>query len=76
MQNYDFNKKEKTIIAEIPVTEISESGLAGVAVDPEFKKNNFIYLYYTFENNNKIYNRVSRFILDNNKLKQRNSTNL
>lgn len=65
---YDFDEKEKTIIAEISVTELSESGLAGIAVDPEFEENNFIYLYYTYENNNEIYNRVSRFILRDNKL--------
>lgn len=67
---YYFNTKEKKIIAEIKVTEISESGLAGIAVDPEFEKNNYIYLYYTYEINDKIFNRVSRFVFDNNKLKE------
>jgi len=66
---YDFDKKEKISIAKIPVTEISESGLAGIAVDPDFEENNFIYLYYTYKENNNVWNRVSRFIFDNNKLK-------
>lgn len=65
---YDFDEKEKTTIAEIRVTEISESGLAGIAVDPVFEENNFIYLYYTYEENGKIHNRVSRFIFDDNSL--------
>ena len=66
---YNFNNKKNIFVAEISVTEISESGLAGIAVDPEFEENNFIYLYYTYEDeNNNIFNRVSRFTLKNNKL--------
>ena len=49
------------VVGEIEVSEISESGLLGIAVDPEFDINNFLYLYYTFENGN----RVSRFVLNN-----------
>src|SRR5262245_5556427 len=48
-----------------------ERGLLGVAVDPEFATNSFIYLYYTFRNgaaacqtaNPVPKNRVSRFVL-------------
>lgn len=65
---FDFDKKEKTTIAEMQVTEISESGLAGIAVDPEFEENNFIYLYYTYEDEGVVWNRVSRFIFDGNEL--------
>ena len=64
---YNFDEKEKTVIAKIPITEISESGLAGIAVDPEFEENNFVYLYYTYENNG-IFNRVSRFVFGDNRL--------
>jgi glucose/arabinose dehydrogenase len=49
----------------------SERGLLGVAVDPEFSNNRFIYLFYTFKKfgacpvNSAIspVNRVSRFVL-------------
>ncbi len=50
-----------SVIANINVSEVSESGLLGIAVDPGFTKNKYIYLYYTHENGN----RVSRFILNN-----------
>lgn len=30
--------------------EIGEGGLLGIALHPKFNENNFIYLYYTFEN--------------------------
>ncbi len=48
------------IVANLNVSEVSESGLLGIAVDPEFDKNNFVYVYYTHENGN----RVSRFVLN------------
>ncbi len=55
----------------------SERGLLGVAVDPNFAGENFIYLYYTFNkfgtcptgepaNPNNPVNRVSRFVLGAN----------
>lgn len=46
-------------VANLNVSEASESGLLGIAVDPDFKENNFVYLYYTRENGN----RISRFVL-------------
>lgn len=51
-------------IAEIDVDEVSEAGLLGVAVDPDFVNNNYIYLYYTHEEAN----RVSRFVLNGDSL--------
>jgi glucose/arabinose dehydrogenase len=49
----------------------SERGLLGVAVDPEFAKNKYVYLYYTAKNGTQCetqqasvpVNRVSRFVL-------------
>ncbi len=50
----------KVVVGKMGVNEESESGLLGIAVDPEFEKNNYIYVYYT----HKKMNRVSRFLLD------------
>lgn len=55
-----LDKDELKIIGNITVNEKSESGLLGIAVDPEFTKNKLIYIYYTHEKGN----RVSRFILN------------
>jgi glucose/arabinose dehydrogenase/PKD repeat protein len=41
----------------------SERGLLGVAVDPEFATNHFIYLYYTTSATGACRNRVSRWVL-------------
>ena len=40
-----------------------EQGMLGVAVDPDFRTNRFIYIYYTFDEEGECVNRVSRFTL-------------
>ncbi|TSC88320.1 MAG: hypothetical protein G01um10147_225 [Microgenomates group bacterium Gr01-1014_7] len=47
------------------VKQITESGLHGVAVDPNFAENQYIYLYYTYgEISGNTQNKVSRFKFD------------
>lgn len=48
-------------VADINVSQQTESGLLGVAVDPNFTENRYIYLYYTHDGG---VNRISRFVLD------------
>jgi glucose/arabinose dehydrogenase len=43
-----------------------EQGLLGLAVDPNFKQNHYLYLYYTATKNNQPVNRVVRFTDINN----------
>ena len=38
---------ESTMIAEIPVYRFSEYGVQGIALDPDYEENGWIYLYYT-----------------------------
>lgn len=63
-----FDGATKKIVAEINVTEVSESGLLGIAIDQEFEKNNHVYLYYTHEKEMMV-NRVSRFTLKDDQLR-------
>ena len=44
----------------------SERGLLGIAVDPAFVSNNFIYVYYTFNRAGTCLNRVARLVLATN----------
>jgi glucose/arabinose dehydrogenase len=37
----------KRPVARVPVSAQGEGGLLGLALDPEFKRNRFVYLYYT-----------------------------
>jgi aldose sugar dehydrogenase len=59
-----------------PILEISvvqriqgEGGLHGITIDPEFEKNKFVYIYYTYSNQgNQSLNRVSRYVFNGNRL--------
>jgi len=56
-------------IATLPVHASGEGGLHGIAVDPQFASNQFVYLYYTYRGNGDgIVNRVSRFTWDGSML--------
>lgn len=44
----------------------SERGLLGVAVDPQFAANKYVYVYYTASRSGACVNRVSRFVLGDN----------
>ena len=57
-------------ILQIPdVKANGEGGLLGIAIHPNFKANQFVYLYYTYSGNElKTLNRVARFKFENNTL--------
>jgi glucose/arabinose dehydrogenase len=44
----------------LTVSSVGERGLLGVAFDPDFESNGFVYVYYTATSPN-VHNRVSRF---------------
>lgn len=49
--------------------EIGEGGLLGITAHPDFKNNNYIYLYYTYrDGNQRILNRVARMTYKDGKL--------
>jgi glucose/arabinose dehydrogenase len=56
--------ESKSEIIMSRVVEESEGGLLGLAVDPEFESNHFIYIYETVTSGN----RVVRLVLNGNKL--------
>jgi len=41
-------------VAEIPVAAVGEGGLLGLAVDPEFERNSFVYIYRTTDAGNEV----------------------
>ena len=41
-------------VAEIPVAAVGEGGLLGLAIDPEFRRNGFVYLYRTTNSGNEV----------------------
>ncbi len=60
--------ESKEIIEVDSVSHIGEGGLLGLAVHPDFSQNNWIYLYFTSEENGEIVNQVERFQLTDNNL--------
>ena len=64
----DGQLQEKPV-GKISVKQTGESGLHGIAVDPDFNKNNLIYLYYTYaDSGNQTLNRVSQLKYENQNL--------
>ncbi|MFZ2025692.1 MAG: PQQ-dependent sugar dehydrogenase [Microgenomates group bacterium] len=61
----------KTIQEIEGVMHKGEGGLLGIAVHPQFEKNNYIYLYSTTLDNGDISNRVERYTLIKDVLGQR-----
>lgn len=57
-------------VATIPnVREISEGGLLGIALHPQFETNKYVYLYYTYgSSGGNTQNRVVRMQFENNQL--------
>lgn len=66
VRRYNAAAKTLTDLGTIPVTTESSDGLNGIALDPGFKTNRWIYIFYTFSEQ-KVW-RVSRFTLKGDKL--------
>ncbi|MBP1933253.1 PQQ-dependent sugar dehydrogenase [Ammoniphilus resinae] len=56
---------EPLITFSPPFISIGEGGLLGIAVDPEFSKNHFFYVYLTYEAGGQIRNRIVRLVENN-----------
>lgn len=50
-----------------PFISRGEGGLMGIALDPDNLQNHYIYVMYTYTEDNQIYNRVARLVEENNK---------
>jgi glucose/arabinose dehydrogenase len=53
-------------VASVPVSAVGEGGLLGLAVDPQFARNSFVYLYRTTDHGNQ----VVRYRLDGTRLRE------
>lgn len=57
---------QATPFATLPVDPSGERGLLGVAFDPNFASNNFVYVYHTVIDGQTRFNRVTRFTANGN----------
>lgn len=69
VKRVDQNGNVATVATLSKVQEIGEGGLLGIILHPDFSKNNYVYLYYTYSGSgNDTLNRVVRMKFENNKL--------
>ena len=63
---------EPGIVLDVPgVVETSEGGLLGLAIDPDFDENGWLYLYLTANENGGLVNRVERYTFNGQALSER-----
>ncbi|WP_346936858.1 PQQ-dependent sugar dehydrogenase [Clostridium sp.] len=55
------------IIFSAPFVSQGEGGLMGIALDPNYSQNHYMYVMHSYEEGNQIYNRVVRLVEKNNK---------
>ena len=73
---YDPATKKAKLVHNFPVTHLGGTGLIGVTLDPKFKSNNWIYLYYAppgLTEDNLHFN-LSRFTLNGSSLDLKSET--
>lgn len=61
----------KTTITIEGVVHVGEGGLLGLALHPDFLQNNFLYLYLTTNSGDRLTNRVEKYTLFENELRNR-----
>jgi len=54
-------------VARLDVAAVSEGGLLGLALDPDFRANGYLYVYYTYRSAGTLRNKVERLTIKDNK---------
>lgn len=55
-------------VADLQVADVTDAGLLGITLDPDFENNHFIYVYYTYQEGNNLWNKVLRITEFNDKM--------
>lgn len=55
-------------VADLHVADLTDAGLLGITLHPDFEQNHFIYVYYTYQEGNTLWNRISRITESNDKM--------
>ena len=55
-------------VADLHVADITEAGLLGIAALPDFDKNHFLYVYYTYKDGDKLWNKVLRMTVPGDRI--------
>lgn len=66
IENGKLNPQPLTTFSA-PFVSKGEGGLMGIALDPNFSQNHYIYVMHSYSEGNQIYNRVVRLVKNNNR---------
>jgi aldose sugar dehydrogenase len=55
-------------VADLRVADITDAGLLGITLDPDYKKNHYIYVYYTYRDGSNLWNKVLRVTETNDRI--------
>ncbi len=55
-------------VAEFHVADIDDAGLLGITAHPDFVQNHQLYIYYTYKDGDKLWNKVLEITESNNKI--------
>ncbi|HSG73921.1 MAG TPA: PQQ-dependent sugar dehydrogenase [Nitrosopumilaceae archaeon] len=55
-------------LATLRTANVFDGGLLGIATHPDFSSNHFLYVYYTYSEDNKLWNKILRITESENKL--------
>ena len=58
----------KDPVADLKVADVTDGGLLGLALHPDFAKNHYLYVFYTYPEGDNLWNKVLRITESNNKL--------
>jgi glucose/arabinose dehydrogenase len=58
----------KEPLADLRVADVTDGGLLGLALHPDFVKNHYLYVFYTYQEGDNLWNKVLRITESNNKL--------
>lgn len=61
-----IRKDQPLIVLEEPFIAAGEGGLMGIVLDPEFTQNHYMYVMHTYQEENRIFNRVIRLVEEDN----------
>lgn len=56
-------------LTTLRAADVYDGGISGIAIHPNFSQNRFLYVYYTYEENNELWNKIMRITESENKLK-------
>ena len=55
-------------VADFHVADVTDAGLLGITAHPDFEKNHYLYVYYTYREGNKLWNKVLRITESNDRM--------